>query len=235
METDQEKGGVKGWPWQIKATIVIVAVYLGIAFSLYIRLKHLPGPYYGGDLYAHHGFAINYIANGFWTDPYFINNYAFYPWLGNYLFIALSLLPGLTLMKAEIFVGLLTTVLSAIAFYFLGWQLFKNRTWALAFLLLSLATRAIPDGAPNLVPSMITIPFWFAFWLKAEETNKLRDKLLSGLFMGLTSLAHVAFFLAAMAVFVFTIIIETLRQKEKKRAFVDALKLYIPMILAGFV
>ncbi len=235
MEEEQKEGGGKGWPGQVKAAIAAVAVYLAIAFSLYIKLKHLPGPYYGGDLYAHHGFAINYIANGFWTDPYFINNYAFYPWLGNYLFIALSLLPGFTLMKAEIFVGLLTTALSAIAFYFLGWILFKNHTWSLAFMLLSLATRAIPDGAPNLVPLMITIPLWFAFWLKAEETNKLRDKLLSGLFMGLTSLAHVAFFLAAMFVFVFTIIVETLRQKEKKKACVAALKMYLPMLLAGFI
>ncbi len=235
MEAEQNEGGGKGWPWQIKAAIAIVAVYLAIAFSLYVKLKHLPGPLYGGDLYAHYGFAINYIANGFWSDPYFINNYAFYPWLGNYLFIALSILPGLTLMKAEIFVGLLTTTLSAVAFYFLGWRLFKNHTWALTFLLLSLATRAIPDGAPNLVPSMITIPFWFAFWLKSEETGRMRDKLLSGLFMGLTSLAHVAFFIAAMAVFAFTIVVETLRQKEKKKAVVAALRMYVPMLLAGFV
>jgi len=225
------QGERAGWPWQIKLAIVIVLVFLGIAFSQYIQLKHLPGPYYGGDLYAHHGFALNYIANGVWTDPYFINNYAFYPWLGNYLFIALSWLPSLSLMQAEMFVGLLTTILSAIAFYFLGWQLFKNHTWSLVFLLFSIVQRGIPDGSPNLVPWMITIPFWFAFWLKAEETNRLRDKVLTGLFMGLTSLAHVAFFLAGMAVFAFTIVVETIRQKK----FAHACKLYGPMLVVGFL
>lgn len=228
---ESQKGG---WNWQVKAAIIAVILYLGVALSLYLKLKHLPGPYYGGDLYAHHGFSLNYMANGFWSDPYFINNFSFYPWLGNYVFIALSLLPGITVLKAEMFVGLATTILSAIAYYFLGRQLFKSDTWALVLMLFSLVLRGIPDGAPNLVPWMITIPFWFAFWLKAEETGKLRDKALAGLFIGLTSLSHVAFFLAGMAVFAFTAVVETLRQKDKKQAVVAAFRLYAPMLVIGF-
>jgi hypothetical protein len=223
------------WNWQVKAAVIAVLVYLGIALSLYMKLKQLPGPYYGGDLYSHHGFALNYIANGFWSDPYFVGHYAFYPWLGNYVFIALSLLPGVTMLKAEIFVGLITTTLSAIAYYFLGKQLFKSDTWALVLMLFSLVSRGIPDGAPNLLPWMITIPFWFGFWLKAEETSRMRDKLLAGLFMGCTALAHVAFFLAGMAIFAFTIVVNTLLQKDKKTAIASAFKTYVPMLAAGFV
>ncbi|MEM4243153.1 MAG: hypothetical protein QXM31_04610, partial [Candidatus Woesearchaeota archaeon] len=223
-----------GLGWQVKAAVIAVLVYLGIVFSLYMRLKHLPGPYYGGDLYAHHGFALNYLANGFWSDPYFVGHYSFYPWLGNYVFILLSFLPGVTLLRAEMFVGLVTTVLSAIAYYFLGKQLFKNDTWALVLMLLSLVVRGIPDGAPNLLPWMITIPLWFGFWLKAEETGRLRDKALAGLFMGATALSHVAFFLAGMALFAFTIVIETLLQKDKKAAVAGAFRLYVPMLLVGF-
>jgi hypothetical protein len=208
-------------PFQIKAAALVLLIYLGIAFSLYAKLKHLPGPYYGGDLYSHHGFALNYITNGFWTDP----------WLGNYLFIALHGVTGMSLMNAEIYVGLLTVTLSAVAYYFLGWQLFKNHTWAFVFFLLSLVTRGIPDGAPNLVPWMITIPFWFAFWLRAEETHATRDKVLAGVFMGCTALAHVAYFLAAMAVFGLTIVVETIRLRKWK----DAIKTYVPMLAVGFV
>lgn len=218
-------------PWQVKAAAAAVLALLIVLITQYLKLKHLPGPFYGGDLYAHHGFAINYIANGFWSDPYFVGHYAFYPWLGNYLFIALSLLPGISLMQAEMYVGALTTLLSAIAFYFLGWQLFKNHTWSFVFLLLTLATRGLPDGAPNLLPWMITIPLWFAFWLKAEETGKMRDKMLAGVFMGATALSHVAFFLAGMALFGFTIVVETIRTKK----WLDAAKLYGPMLAVGFV
>ena len=244
-----KKGFFARIPFQIKAAAVVLLIYLGIAFSLYAKLKHLPGPYYGGDLYSHHGFALNYIANGFWTDPFFINNYAFYPWLGNYLFIALHWVTGMSVMNAEMFVGLLTVTLSAIAYYFLGWQLFKSRqpavgdeledarrrssnhTWAFVFFLLSLVTRGIPDGAPNITAWMITIPLWFAFWLRAEETHTTKDKVLAGVFMGCTALTHVAYFLAAMAVFLFTIVVETLRQKKWK----DAVKTYVPMLAVGFV
>lgn len=228
-----------GWfarvSWQAKLAGIVVLAYVVMLFTLYLRLKHLPGPYYGGDLYAHHGFALNYIANGFWSDPYFVGHYSFYPWLGNYLFIFLSVLPGVSLMQAENFVGILTTILSAFAFWLLGMQVFKNRTWALVLVLLSLATRGIPSGAPNLVPWMITIPFWFAFWLKAEETKLLRDKLLAGLFIGLTSLSHVAFFLSGISIFFFTIIIEILLKPNKKQAISDGIKLYGPMVLTGFL
>lgn len=216
------------------AGICAILIYILVAFSLYNQLQHLPGPIYGGDLYSHHGFALNYIANGFWTDPYFANNYAFYPWLGNYFFIALSLV-GLKLMTAEIYVGLLTAFLSSLAYYFLGKQLFKKQIWAVATMLVSLMVRGIPDGAPNLLPWMITIPFWFAFWLKAEDSGKLRDKILAGLFMGLTALSHVAYFLAAMSLFVVTILFETLRKKERKIALVSAAKMYLPMLAVGFV
>lgn len=203
-------------PWQVKLSVVVILAYVGVALSLYLKLKHLPGPYYGGDLYAHHGFALNYIANGFWTDPYFVGHYAFYPWLGNYAFIILHWVTGLSLMKAEIFVPLLTAVLAGVAYYFLGWQLFKSHTWAFVLFVLSLVTRGIPDGAPNLLPWMVTIPLWFAFWLKSEETGALKDKLLAGFFMGLTGLSHVAFFLGGMGVFGFTVLVETLLKPNKK-------------------
>jgi len=200
-----------------------------------MKLKHLPGPYYGGDLYAHHGFALNYVANGFWSDPYFVGHYSFYPWLGNYVFIALSFLPGVTMLRAEIFVGLITTILSAIAYYFLGKQLFKSDTWALVLMLFSLVTRGIPDGAPNLLPWMITIPFWFGFWLKAEETGRMKDRLLAGFFMGCTALSHVAFFLAGMAMYAFTVVVNTLLQKDRKTAVANAFRTHAPMLAAGFV
>ena len=221
--------------WQAKLAFTAVIIYCIIAFSLYARLKHLPGPYYGGDLYAHYGFALNYIANGFWTDPYFVGHYAFYPWLGNYLFIALSLLPGITLMQAENFVPIIMIALSALAFWFLGIQVFKNKTLALALVLVAIAFKGFPGGAPNNLPWMITIPFWFAFWLKAEETGKLRDKALAGLFMGLTSLSHVAFFLSGLSIFIFTILVETLLKPQKKQALLNAFSLYGPMILVGLV
>jgi hypothetical protein len=237
LEVVESAPRAEGWfarvSWQAKLGIVAVAFLLVVAFMFYSKLQHLPGPYYGGDLYAHHGFALNYVANGFWSDPYFINEYSFYPWLGNYLFIVLSFLPGLSLMQAENFVGLITQVLSAIAFWMLGWQLFKNRTWALLLMLLSLFTRGFPSGAPNLLPWMVTIPFWFAFWLKAEESGKMRDKVIAGVFMGATALSHVAFFLSGMAVYAFTVLVEMFRQHDKKKALIHALKLYGPMLLAG--
>ena len=68
------------------ASIGFVFVFLLILMS---QLQQLPGPLYGGDLYGHLGYTRNYVLNGFWSDPYFINEFPFYPWFGNFLIAAL--------------------------------------------------------------------------------------------------------------------------------------------------
>ncbi len=199
---------LKDSTWQFKTAWLLVALFLIIELYYFSQLEYLPGPIYGGDIYAHHGFSINYRDNGFWTDPYFKGEYAFYPWLGNYLFILLTVLTGISLKTAMNFTPVITTFLGAIAFYFLGKVIFKSENKALLSMVLWVFYRGIPEAAPNNLLWLITIPLWFYFWLKVENETKTRDKLLMGIFIGLSSLSQVAFFLAGMAVFVFTILAE---------------------------
>lgn len=194
--------------WQFKAAWSLVVLFLIIELYYFSQLTYLPGPIYGGDIYAHHGFSINYRDNGFWTDPYFKGEYAFYPWLGNYLFLLISLLTFVSLKTAMNFTPVITTFFGAVAFYFLGRQIFKTENKALLTMVLWVFYRGIPEAAPNNLLWLITIPLWFYFWLKIENKGTLKDKILTGVFIGLSSLSQVAFFLAGMAVFIFTILTE---------------------------
>lgn len=225
---------IKNLEWQEKFAIAFVILLVLIELYFFSGLKHLPGPMYGGDLYAHHGFTINYLENGFTSDPYFVGEYAFYPWLGNMMIAIFSFLTGSSLMAGMIYFPILSTVLSALAYWLLGKQVFKSKTYALLTMLAYLVIQGIPGPAPNALAWMITIPFFFYFWLRTEENPNLKNRILAGVFLGLTSLIQVAFFLAALSVFIGTIVIETVL-KWKKEGMKIPFKKYAPILFIGFL
>ncbi|MBI2564767.1 hypothetical protein HYV79_02140 [Candidatus Woesearchaeota archaeon] len=222
---------MKQLSWQAKTAILFVFVFVLLEFYFFSQLKHLPGPYYGGDLYAHHGFAINYLENSFWTCPYFKGELAFYPWLGNYLFILIPFLTGISLMKAVNFTPIITTILASIAYWYLGKSFFKNNNGALLTLLFYWALRGIPQAAPNNLAWMITIPFWYAFWFKHTENPSIKYQILAGLFMGLTSLVQIAFFLAGLMPMLLVLFVNLLREKN----IIKLIKNYWLLFSIGFI
>lgn len=225
---------IKNLSWQEKVAIAAVIVVLIIEYFYFSTLKHLPGPIYGGDLYAHLGFTQNYLSNGFWTDPYFVGEYAFYPWLGNIAIAVFSFITGSSLMVGMKFFPLVITLFSSMAYWFLGKQVFKSDTYALVTMLASITVFLLPGPAPNNLAWFITIPFFLYFWLRTEEVPSLKNKALAGLFLGLTSLVQVAFFLSALSIFFFTIAIETIL-RWKAHSIKDAFKKYAPILFVGFL
>ena len=223
---------IKSLEWQTKLAIVIVFALVIVEYNFFSGFKHLPGPMYGGDIYAHLGFTQNYINNGFWTDPYFVGEYAYYAWLGNLGIAIFSFVFGLSLMKGMIYFPILTTILSAMAYWFLGKQVFKSKTYALITMVAYLAYNGIPGAAPNSLAWMITTPFFFYFWLKSEEESSWKNKLFAGVFLGLTSLVQVAFFLSALSIFIFTTIIETFHNKKRVK---DYFRKYALIFLVGLI
>lgn len=223
---------------EFKIALIVIFLFLSVEVYYFSQLRYLPGPIYGGDIYSHHGFALNYLNNGFWTDPYFRGEYAFYPWLGNYLFIFLSAIAGISLKTAINFTPLITTVLGAVAFYFLGKILFKSGNKAILTMVLWVVYRKIPEAAPNNIPWLITIPLWFYFWLKVENSSNLKDKIFAGVFMGITALSHVAFFIAGLFVFVFSIILENFIFNFKNGFILNVrefIRKYFVVFLVGFL
>jgi len=223
-----------GWlseqSWQRKAAAVFVFIWILFVLFQVSKFQHLPGPIYGGDLYAHQGFTLNYMMNGFWSDPYFINNYSYYSWLGNYLFIFIHFITGMSITSSIIYTPVLTVFMSAIAYYFLGNQLFKNETAGLITMTASLILRGVPDGAPNLLVWMICIPFMFGYWLKLRETNALKDKLLCGLFLGLAALSQLAFFITGTLLLSAGVLADIIYKKQKIKSIIQ---MYLPVVIVG--
>lgn len=198
------------------AAAILAAVFL-LLIPFLSQLQHLPGPLYGGDLYAHLGFTKSYLNNNFWTDPYFVGEVPFYPWFGNVLIAALSFITGMSLMKAMIWLPLITVPLSMFGYYLLGSRFFRSKSLGIGLMLLSFFTRGIVDAAPNLTAWMLAVPFLFYFWLRFEDSKSWKDVALAGIFLGVLALTQVAFFIAGTALFAAGFLIKRLEDwKEKK-------------------
>ncbi len=225
---------LKSISWQGRTAIVLVFLLVILEMFLFSKFQHLPSPLYGGDLYGHYGFSVNYLENGFWTDPFYKGEFAFYPWFGNLLFIAISFVTGMSLMSSIIYYPVLLTVLASISYYFLGKQIFKDDSYALLALVFYWAFRGIPDSAPNNVPWMFAIPLFFYFWLKSEETNNVKHKFFSGVFLGIASLGQIAFFLSGLFIFLFAVFIDYFLLSKQKSVFVFIRK-YFLILFVGLI
>lgn len=224
----------KNVSWQGKTAIVFVSLLIILEIFLFSKLQHLPSPIYGGDLYGHYGFSINYLENGLWTDPFYKDEYSFYPWFGNLLFILISFVTGMSLMSSINYYPVLLTVLASLAYYFLGKQIFKDNTYALLTLIFYWVFRGVPDSAPNNVPWMFAVPLFFYFWLKSEESSGVWHKILSGIFLGIASLGQIAFFLSGLFIMLFTVFVEFFLI-SKQRSIIVFVKKYFLILFVGFI
>jgi len=211
--------------------LVIIAAYLIFAAVQFSKFQHLPGPIYGGDLYSHYGYTQNFINNGLWSDPYYVGETIYYPWLGHVFIIIFKFLTGMSLMKAMIYFPLIIIILSYLSYYFLGIEIFGKKGYANIFAVLNQVYWGIPDAHPNLFGQLITIPLVLLFLLRYEKEYKTRDMVFLGISLGLVGLAHIAKFIGIIIM----LCIFALWKLYKQRNFVQILKRYIPVAFIGFL
>lgn len=222
---------IKRFGWQDWIVVLLIAFIVIFGLVIFSKFQHLPGPIYGGDLYSHYGYAQNDILNGFWSDPYYPGELPTYPWFGHLLIIIFKTLTGTTLMNAFLFFPIISMSLTLIIHYFLGIQIFKNKTLALGLGALALVMFGIVDGHPNLLPWMIEIPLFLLFWLRFEEQGLRLDQLLMGVMLGIIGLTHVAKFIAVLSVFGLFLIFELIRTRK----LWELIKRYAPILIVAAI
>jgi hypothetical protein len=91
----QAGGEIRSNRAELFIAAAIILVFTFIYANLFLSLKQIPGPMYGGDYYTHYGI-INHIYNGNppWTCPQNQNEYAFYPWLLHFLVAVIGKITG---------------------------------------------------------------------------------------------------------------------------------------------
>lgn len=195
-----------------------ILLIFAIHVSIFSSMMHIPGPIYGGDLYRERGF-VQYIVNGGspFVDPYFHgDDYAFYPPLGYITGAAIVKLTGVDVEKLLIFFPAFTAVLTSIGLYLLGSLFFHKKVYGLFLVFVNQILRFV-DGKHTYAMGFAFLIFALYFFLKNEQEESLKNKVLAGLFVGLSVLSHyqtVIFLAVLLGSFILTKFVQGVRKEE---------------------
>jgi hypothetical protein len=191
-ETGEKKGLISERK-DIFIAAAIILFFTAIYANLFLSLRQIPGPMYGGDYYTHYGI-INNIYNGNlpWTCPQNQNEWAFYPWLLHFLVALIGKITGNLLASYILFFPVLVVISNGVIVYLLGREIFKDRVFPLLLCFGWMGTRLFVDYIPANFTPTITTPLLLLTTLKALKTGSRKWILAGGISFGLFIMSHVA-------------------------------------------
>ncbi len=226
-----------------KFLFISLLIIFFVQIWLVSQLKYLPGPLYGGDVYRERGFTEN-IAQGypFYEDPQIKGEVAFRPQFP-YIFVAALSYVGLgTIDNIMIYLMVFVVVLSSYGIYLLARQISKNEFASLSatFFYYGSLISYTSSGKHTLSLAFLFTIFFLYFLFKSFETDKLRDKIIGGVFLGLIALSHLENLIGVMVIIISLIVFEIVRGflLEKHKILSLAKKIthrYLFIILIGII
>src|SRR3989339_580295 len=215
---------ITGKSWIIYP-ILLALPFILLELSVIGSFHQLPVPIYGGDIYWHYGRALHIeLGEAPWTNPQVAGEYEYYGWITHAIISAYA--TGVDgFFNAYMYFAIVQTLLSSIAFFYLGRTIFKNNYAALLLAAISLGFWHQPSMGGT--GDFILVPLFLAFFYKSLSESGRLNKILAGLFFGLASLAHVMYFPALLLfmaiVFIYLIFRDwQFRIKEGRFSFVPA-------------
>ena len=209
---------IKNFTWQDWGLVIIILVLLAIQLSIFSAFQHIPGPIYGGDLYRERGYTEHILRGNMpWSDPLFLNEINYFPWLAHLLASALILITKLSAQTVLIYFPTILLILTGIFLYLLGQKIFRNKTYALILPLIYLSRIFIESKHTEGSARVLSILF-LLFWFQSQENKRIKDFVYIGVVLGLISLLHGSIFINAMIFFMSLLLFEVV-EKIKKNNF----------------
>ncbi|MDP2749609.1 MAG: hypothetical protein Q8O89_02130 [Nanoarchaeota archaeon] len=198
--------------------LLLIIIVLLIQLSIVTKLKQLPGPIYGGDIYHHKGMAQHIYNGGLpWKDPYYLEGYAFYGWLLHLLTASFAFILGIGILKASIYFPLVELLLGIILTYLLGIKVFKDKLFAFLF---SAAWASFFITLDLNVSGFATVVMMPALALFITYAKTTKQRIFAGVIYGLCGITHASLFIGLnfyiFALIFYRIITENIENKEGK-------------------
>ncbi|MFC1690549.1 hypothetical protein ACFL0W_00075 [Nanoarchaeota archaeon] len=238
-----KKIGIQEW-----VLIAIILILCFMQFSTLTKLKQMPGPVYGGDVYYHFGHVNHIVESGsIFQSSHFIEEYEHYPWLSHLTAASISWISGASALRAAaVYYPVFLTALTLIILYFLCLKTYKNKNLAVVFSVLW-AVQLIPNVAPSIAAKYTVIPL-FVLGIYFANQN-IKSRVFAGVIFGLTGIQHITVFLGA-CLFIFLMFLKNilsehinfsegkLRIKNTKNILLTIKKeiiFFLPIIIIGIL
>lgn len=227
--------------------LIIFVVFLIQSFAI-SQFRQLPGPLYGGDAYLHHAETLFiYEGNSPLENFQVSGEVAYYPWLNQLVIALIGKLVGST-FQAYVFFPALLTILIGISSYFLGKELFHGNRFPLAFCFLFLTMSFTLSDTMRVFGDFLLSSLFLLFLARSLKSDRILDRILAGIFLGLAGLTHVvampALGLFTALLFIYTTLLSRINLSlkgarlsvtvtEKKGSVTKSVMTYLPILVIG--
>ncbi len=242
VETKSSLGKwIKTLEWQDWTAIFLTIIILGIYLNLANSFVQVPSPVFGGDYFRDRGFVKNIVeGNPIWSDGFYVNEIQYYPYLIFVIQAGIVKATGLSVDQVFIYFPLLTTLLAAIVWYFLGNALFKNKIGGILTMTSMFGMKYFYGLKSSDFGLFVAVPLFLYFWLRYEQSLQRKFAVWSGIILGIIALIHGGRFLASISllgvsvvIMLFIDLIKTKDHKEKWRLIKEYfLKYYLLFVIA---
>ena len=221
---DKSKSFVKNLKWQDYAFILLLVLYLIFHINLLSGFKQLPSPIYGGDHYYSMGTIQHTISGGspfvssnvLGSEPIYLPFYTM-------LTAGTAILLGLSAFSAMKVFAVIQLIIALVVFYLFTSYLFKNKSIALATLMLYLPLTQFPVLKYLHFTYTLMLPAYFFSMLYFFKKRNMVSAIVAGVIFGLLGISHSVGFVFAVLFFIIMVLhllfFEHLHKKDKKWAF----------------
>jgi len=220
---------IKNISWQDWVFITFLLLIVIIQFTSFTKLQHLAGPIYGGDIYRERGYSEHLIrGNSPLSDPLFLNEINYFPWFSHAVAASASKIFSTHIESVMIFAPLGITILAAIGFYILGKKIFNKKKYALILAIMGVSTHFYYSKITTGLGIVFSL-FFLIYWFKTKESNKIKDSVIMGTYIGLAALTHGSIFINIIVFWTSLLAIELIYMlKDKKIKYKNLITRYLP-------
>lgn len=218
---NKSKHFIKNLKWQDYVFIFLIILYLIFHINLLSEFKQLPSPIYGGDLYYSMGTVQHTIDGGsafessnvLGSEPIYLPFYTLLA-AGTAKIFGLSAFSGMKVF------AVIQLVAALIVFYLFASYLFKNKSIALAALILYLPLSQFPVFKYLQFTYTLLLPAYFLSLLYFFKKRSLASAIVAGIIFGLVGISHSVGFVFAtlffMILFLYLTFFEHIYKKNEK-------------------
>jgi len=202
----------------------IIFVFVFLNYDLISKLKQLPSPIYGGDLYYHLGMMYHILDGGsIFENSQLLNETPWAPFFYQLLIVIIAKIFGISLIIANLYSSLFFMIISSLIIYFLSKEIFKNDLISLLPVCLILSN--FPVFKYSYFTEVVVMPLFFYLLFKALKHNNKKYYIFAGISFGLIGISHVmAFFMACVFILLIFLYLFFFGEFEKEKYFLKISK-----------
>lgn len=214
--------------------ILAILVYVITAIIYVSKLKQLPAPLLGGDLYYQLG-SINHIkyGGGIFAGSNVVGSLPVYLPIYSIVIVIFSLISGISSINSMLIMSILLSLISFFVIFFVSYKIFKNKIFSLITASLILTIKESIILKYTAFSTYILFPILFLSLYYTIKEKKISYSIITGIIYGICSLSHGVAFIVSSIFIGCTYLYFAYTHRKEKEELKKLTKIFFILIFIG--